>query len=382
MQKIYWRPQRVSTRLLTLLALISVGGIASLETFRVRERQPHYKQKIAASRLAKRAFEALKDERLKRNIAIDPETDPSESGLIGELLTPVTTNPGYLPAKYTSVNPNFAALVLHYLLRAGVEPGDRVALGLTGSFPAVNVAVLAAVETLKLRPVIISSAGASQWGANHADFMWPEMERVLHARRIFSHRSVAISRGGIDDRALGLTKPGRILLDAAVERGRVPMLKVRNYVESVERRWELYTEHADDEEIKAYVNVGGGTSSVGTHAGKRMFRPGLNRSAPRGSSPIDSVMTRFARDGVPVINLRRIDDLAKRYDFPLQPDTMPPVGQGRIFERETRSVLLAAGLLALIVLMLFAFVRLDWGYRLLESGRKAPPASGRPEPMV
>ena len=157
---------------------------------------------------------------------------------------------------------------------------------------------------------------------------------------------------------------------------------MRNYVESVKRRWEIYNEHAADEELKAYVNVGGGTSSVGTHAGKRMFRPGLNRSAPRGSSPIDSIMTRFAQNGVPVINLRRINDLAKRYDFPLQPDTMPPVGQGRIFERESRSVLLAAGFLALIVLMLFAFVRLDWGYRLLESGRKAPPASGRPEPMV
>ena len=324
----------------------------------------------------------VRGERLKRGIAIDPETDPTESGLIGELLTPVTTNPGYLPAKFTSVNPNFAGLVLHYLLRAGVKPGDRVAIGLTGSFPAINVAVLAAVETLRLRPVIISSAGASQWGANHADFMWPEMEGVLNERRVFSHRSAAVSRGGIDDRALGLTKPGRVLLDAAIDRGRVPVLQVRNYVDSVERRWEIYNERAGDEELKAYVNVGGGTSSVGTHAGKRMFRPGLNRSAPRGSSPIDSVMTRFAQDGVPVINLRRIGDLAKRYDFPLQPDVMPPVGQGRIFERESRSVWLAAGLLALLLILLFAFVRLDWGYRLLETGRRAPHSSGRPEPMV
>ncbi len=133
---------------------------------------------------------SLGRKRLRKNLPIDPESDPAQTGLIGELLSPLTTNPGHLPAKQTSANPNFSAVIIHLLKRAGVKEGDKVAVGFSGSFPALNICVLAAIDTLKADPIVISSAGSSQWGANHPDFMWPDMEKLLHEKHVFPYRSV------------------------------------------------------------------------------------------------------------------------------------------------------------------------------------------------
>ena len=41
-----------------LIALVAVGGVLSTETFRTKERQPHFQEKMKASRTALKAFEA------------------------------------------------------------------------------------------------------------------------------------------------------------------------------------------------------------------------------------------------------------------------------------------------------------------------------------
>ena len=293
----------------------------------------------------------------------------------------MTTSRGHLPAKQIAVNPNFAAVVVHMLKRAGVEPGDPVAVGFSGSFPAINICVMAALEATGARPIIISSAGASQWGANIPTFMWPDMERVLFDSKVFPFRSLAASRGGIDDRGLGLAKDGRRLLDTAIRRSGLPHLEVENFKDSVEKRVAFYLEHAGSDAVRVYINVGGGTTSVGTRVGKRMFHPGLNRRLPRGASTIDSVMTHFVSEGVPVIHLTKIETLAERYGLPVQSDGIPPVGVGKVFVREVYQTWLVWVVLSVLVGLLFAFVRLDWGYRLLATGRRER-GEGRPEPMV
>lgn len=380
MKKLYWRPQRTSLRVLLILAAASAIALVSVETFRVREVQPFFKEKMGAARLALHAFQTVRKERLQRGIPIDAEADPVRSGLIGQLLSPVTTNTGHLPAKQTTINPNFAAIVVHLLKRAGVNPGDGVAVGLSGSFPALNVTVLAALQTVKAKALVVSSAGASQWGANNPALMWPDIESVLYRSRVFSIRSIAVSYGGIDDRALGLGKAGKELIDQAIRRNGLALLEVKSYIDGLEKRMALYRERSSDVEIKAYINVGGGTTSVGTHIGKHLFKPGLNRRAPRGAN-IDSVMMRFATRGIPVIHLTQISELALRYGLQAQPKRMPPVGEGKIFSREVYNRWLAGAVLAALVLMLFAFLRLDWGYRLFPS-RKHDDNADRPEQMV
>ena len=381
MKKLYWRPQRISLKLLWIVTFVAVIGLLLVENYTVKEKQPYYSKKIKAARLAQQAFDVVRQERLRKNLPIDPESDPAQTGLIGELLSPLTTNPGHLPSKQTSANPNFSAVIVHMLKRAGVKEGDKVAVGFSGSFPALNICVLAAIDTLKADPIIISSAGSSQWGANHPDFMWPDMEKLLKEKHIFPYRSVVISRGGIDDRALGMPKSARKALDKVIERSGVPMLETANYAESVEKRMAIYSEYSSDADIAVYINVGGGTTSVGTKVGKRMFKPGLNRSIPRGDVDIDSVMTRFVLDGVPVIHLSKIHVLAERFGLPLQPVVTPKIGEGKIFYKKVHSYGLTAVVLFVIVGLLVAFIRMDWGYRFFSSGRKET-YSSHPEHMV
>ncbi len=381
MKKLYWRPERISKRVLLIVALFAVAGVFTVETFRVEKKQPYYKEKMAAARVARRAFDAVKEERLLRKVPIDREADPSDSGLIGELLTPVTTNPGHLPAKQTSVNPNFAAVVVHLLKRVGVSQGDVVAVGLSGSFPALNLSVLAAVQSIDARGVVITSVGASQWGANIPKLLWPDIERAAAERKILRVRSSAYSLGGINDRALGLSKRGRDMLDSAIADSGIPQLETETYEESVEKRVHLYREKADDEDISVYINVGGGTSSVGTRVGKKLFKPGLNRTPPHGVSRFDSVMSRFSLEGIPVIHLTSIDSLADRYGLPLQPRQIPELGRGKVFRREVYDIRLAAGILVLLLLSLWVFARLDLGYRMLGRGRQQKPST-HPQQMV
>jgi poly-gamma-glutamate system protein len=369
-----------------VVALIAVGaaaGAIAVETVRTEERQPFYEEKLAAAKLCKRAFEVVRDARVKNQLPISTDSDPAQSGLIGELMTPVTTSPGHLPSKQTSVNPNFAAVVVHLLRRAGVDQGDLVAVGMSGSFPAVDIAVGAAVTAIGAQPVIVSSASASQWGANHPSFMWPDIEKLLFDREVFRFRSHAYTRGGVDDRGLGLSKEGRQLLDDAITRNGFTNLGVKGYEEGVRGRMAIFEaeERAAGRDYKAYINVGGGTTSVGTRLGKQLFKPGLNWSLPPGTEEIDSVMTHMITKGAPVIHLLKVDQLAERYGLPLQPTEMPVAGTGKIFRREVRNLWLTIGVLTGIVVMLFALVRLDWGYRLFPGGGRER-QSGQPQPMV
>jgi poly-gamma-glutamate system protein len=380
-KRLYWRPQRISHTVLVLISVFAVSGALAVENFKRKVKQPYYSDKIAAAKIAQKGFKILQEERLNRRLPIDKATDPAQSGLIGEQITPVTTNLGSLGAKQTSVNPNLAAVIVEYLRRAGVSSGDVVAVGYSGSFPGVNVNVLAALHALKLKPIIISSAASSQWGANLPEYLWLDMEKTLLDHEIVPFRSVAASLGGIEDKGMGLTRKGRSILEAAINQHGLQFIQPQSFAESVEIRMQIYRERGGDFPIKAYVNVGGGTTSVGTKIGKRAYKPGLNRKLPPGADAQDSIMSRFIQDGVPVIHLVKIERIAEQYGLRLHPTVAPPVGEGLIYYRDQYNLWLAGGVLLAIIALLYAFVRSDVGFRMLRPS--ASKTGGTPpEPMV
>jgi poly-gamma-glutamate system protein len=365
-----------------LIALVALAALVAVEKFPVVRRQRNYPEKLAAARLALEAFNAIKSEKIARGIAIDSEADVYQTGLIGRSVTPVTSNTGYLGAKRTSVNPNFAALVVHWLERAGVEKGDVVAVGASGSFPALCIATYAAVQTLELTPLVISSASASEWGANDPAFLWLDMEKALFDRHIFTFRSLAASRGGIEDYGFGMSQEGRNLLDAGIARAGVEKIDAKSLTDGIEQRMRIYDAKAGSKPIKAYINVGGGTASVGTHVGKKQFKPGLNLEPPPGDGLVDSVMLRFAQRGVPVIHLTNLELLAKQYGFPQEPKGLPPVGEGKVFVKAEHNRWIAGGGLLAILAAMLAFLRLDIGARLLQSAVRRKDRATGPRQMV
>lgn len=379
MKRIYWRPRYVSQTVLVLLATLSLLGLGAVEYFKEDRQQDNHAEKTAAAELAARMMEDIKLERLRLGHEIDPGLDPAATGMIGGLMTPVTTVSGHLSAKQTSTNPNFAAVVVDMFVKAGVKKGDTIAIGYSGSFPGMNTALCAAIETMELKPVVIASAGASQFGANYPDHLWIDMERQLHENGLIGFRSVAASIGGYEDLGLGMTEEARGLVIAAIDRNGLPLIKADNFQDAIDERMKVYEESAGGQPYKCYVNVGGGTISVGRSLGKKLYQPGLNtRPSPRATQ-IDSIMSRFSRDGVPVIHLVQVEDLAEKYGLPIAAETAPPIGEGAIFVRRQYNRWIVAGILVVLLLSLRALVLTDAGFRLF---RTSKPGKGEPEPMV
>ena len=380
MQKLYWRSARISRVMYVLASLLAVGVLVTAEAFKETLVQPHFEQKLEAARLMQRAMEAIQNHRVRRVGPIDLEADPTNSGMLGLSSSVTTTNTGSLEAKRTSLNPNWAAVVVELLYEAGVTRGGTIAVGVSGSFPALNLATFSAAEMLDLEVVSVASVGASSWGANIPNLTWLDMERILADAGILSTRSIAASLGGTRDRAIGMPKTGRRRLREAIQRANVPFIATETDLDSIEQRMALYREHAGDRYIQAYVNVGGSLASIGPKTVKRLYRPGLNVRLDPHAVHVDSVMKRFLRDGVPVVNLSKIVPLAERYGLALEPVALPQPGEGLVFERQGYNRLLVAALLGFLLVSLWVLLRLDVGSRIAAlSGR----GRSRPiEPMV
>jgi poly-gamma-glutamate system protein len=226
------------------------------------------------------------------------------------------------------------------------------------------------MATLRLKPIIISSVSASQWGANHPKFTWLDMERILHDRKVVPFRSAAASFGGADDRAAGLSEEGLQLMRRAIKRHKLPLIEPENYAESVVERMALYRDLSGGSPIRVYVNVGGGTSSVGTRRSKFAFQPGINRRTPPRAALIESVMARFLDEDVPVIHFLQVNRMAERFGLPVSPQALPPVGTGQIFLQRRYNPWLTAGSLAAVVGSLLLFVRSGRGRMALHSARR------------
>lgn len=382
MKKIYWRPHKISNKVLLLLAVFSLAGLLAVERIQIKVKQPYFQEKMAASKIALQAMDTIKREILRRGIRIDLESDPTKSGLIGELMSVITSNPGHLGAKQTTINPNFAAVIVHLLKEAGLRAGDLVAVGVSGSFPALNINTFAALKALNLRPIVISSASASQWGANRPHFTWLDMEELLFEKKVFDFRSVAASLGGIEDRGIGLSRKGKKILKEDIQKYGLIFIDPKSFEDSINQRLQIYQEQAGDYPIKAYVNVGGGTISVGRYEGKMLFKPGLNKRLPFGTGHIDSIMLRFSRKGLPVLHLVKMKVLAEKFGLPIAPTTMPAPGDGGVFFRGEYNPWLVGAVLVGILGSLFVFVRSDLGYRILQPAKKTRRGPTRPEQMV
>ena len=342
---------------LVALALLGVGFHELAERTRELKPQPHLSQKMAAASRTLRCFDTIRQERVGTPAAADRENDPGASGLIGQEHSLTTTDRGVLEAKLTSVNPNFAAVFVEYFQQVGLKAGDPIAVSLTGSFPALNIALLCAAEELKLRPIVITSVGSSMWGANDPEFSWLDMERLLLERKLISTASVAASMGGSNDRGRGLSPKGRALLRAALERSGTEMIDAPTLEESVSKRMKIYEQQTGGSAIKAFVNIGGGAAAIGNQVGGDLLRPGVNRKIPEYNWTQRGVLHKYAAKGVPIIHVLNVESIAARFGLPLVPESMPPVGHGRIFFQEAYDLRIVAPALLTYLVLCFGVLR-------------------------
>jgi len=320
--------------LLVCLAVLGLFLTGVAEVTRRLEAKPDLTKKMAAATRTVRCFEAIRQHRLGADVPVDRENDPEESGLIGQEFTLITTDRGVLEAKITTINPNFAALFIEYFEELDLKPGDVVAFGMTGSFPALNIAALVAAEEFGLRPLAIASVGASMWGANDPAFTWLDMESLLRERGLLHTRSLAASLGGSNDRGRGLSPLGRKLLADAVARNGVPLISEPTLEDAVARRIALVDSAASPRRVRAYVNIGGSSASIGNQLNGALIRPGINRQLRSYNWTQRGALHHYARRGVPVVHVLGVEEIALAHGFPIAPEATPAVGEGRIFHEE------------------------------------------------
>ncbi|MGE5676792.1 MAG: poly-gamma-glutamate system protein [Pseudomonadota bacterium] len=335
-----------------ILAVVYYGS--ALTGIRVKDRW--YEEKFSSSQLMQQALDVVREEKEKLGILTDSKTDINKTGIIGVEWSQTTTTLGSLEAKRTSANPDFAAVVVDMLKEVGLKEGDLVAMNLSGSFPALNIAAVSAIEVLKLEPVIISSAGASTWGANNPEFTYPDMERVLYERGIFKHKPSAVSLGGADDVGKDMEEGAAEALLEGFRRQGMRIICQPDFSLNLKERLEIYQEAGKP--VKCFINIGGNLLSSGGNEDFTRLKTGIVRDSSYSGGPKEKGLIQYYLDrGIPVINLLNIKSLAVQYGVPIDPYPIPGIGEGDIFYEASYPYGIIAVCLAAAVAVLLLYGR-------------------------
>jgi len=284
---------------------------------------------IQAASIMRRAIVEVGAGRLQKGIEIDPLYDPNLTGLIGSEFTNMTTTLGDLEAKRTTTNPNFAPLLVHLLKEAGVNNGDTIAVGASGSFPALLLATLSAARAMDLNPIVICSLSSSMWGANDPDFTLLDMYE--YAQNVLKYDLSALSIGGYRDIGKSMEAEAAGLLEQRIRASGIEFIYESDFRTNVETRMSIYTTKAGLAEIAAFINIGGNEINIGTSASILKVRPGLAEITEFPPLDQQGMIHEFAKKKVPVIHLLNIKKLILDYNLPWDPIPLPKIGSGDIY---------------------------------------------------
>jgi len=282
-----------------------------------------------AAALMARSIDVLREQRDSAGPPIDARYDLNRTGLIGIEDSPITTSLGRLEAKRTTTNPNFAGAVVRRMREAGLERGDVAAVGASSSFPGLILATLAAAEALGVKPLLVSSLGASNWGANHPDWTWLEMSDCLRKKGLLAVTPIAFSIGGDGDSGSDMDAAGRILLERKIRDSGRPFLQAAGLTDNVRARIAALERSAGGKAIKAFINVGGSWADMGTDGEVLKLRPGFNPASDVFVPTVErrGLIQEMARRGIPIIHLLYVKGLCARYGLPWDPVPLPDLSR-------------------------------------------------------
>lgn len=351
-------PSAKSKFSLILLMVVAIVLFIWVDSSRVFISDAYYEEKLAAAALMQKAELAIKEYRNAEGVYIDEVNDPNRTAMIGVRQSPIVTDRGYLTSKLTSLNPNFAAVVVEMFMKANLKKGDKIAVSFTGSFPALNIAVFSAAKVLGIELVVISSVGASMFGATDPNFTWLDMEQFFNDEGIFKFKSVAASIGGGRDLGRGLSISGREIIRENIIKNKVELIHNETLEQNIMDKFRIYKTESEND-IALYVNVGGGLSSIGATINGRLIEPGFHRYLTLTNSPLKGTMLLFADEGVPVIHLLDITKLAEDIQLPIAPDPLPEPGNGSMFENEKYNISIATISFVILVILILVVIFFD-----------------------
>lgn len=350
-----------STLVLSILGLISIGLMFIVEMSKKEQTQPYFQEKLAAARLMQNCIDHLKESHFVDEVAVDNVNDPNDSRIIGTRFSSITSGRGSLPIKLSTVNPNFAAMIVQLFKDAGIKKGDHIAIGATGSFPALDIAALAVAEVLKLNVSYIASVTSSSWGANDPNYTFLDMHANLKEARFIHYNIIASSIGANQDIGRTLSPEGRAQAKEAIKRNNIPFIEGASLRENIATRMQLFIDREKklDKKIKLYVNIGGGVASLGSDQNSEELPSGLMKDVKLNIFPDKKgIMFEMAARKIPLINLKNLQRLMTKYGLPRDPVPLPERGEGKLFfdlKYDLRYVFGATALLAALIFGVIVF---------------------------
>ncbi|MGI5088686.1 poly-gamma-glutamate system protein [Treponema sp. OMZ 805] len=327
---------------LVLLAALFLVLYYYVKPHSLTVKHPAYSEMITAAKKMQQAQQAIRQEMSRRGIEIDTTVDRLDSGLIGLEWSGITTTLGNVESKRTTVNPDFAALLVKLFKEAGLQKGDTIAANCSSSFPALNLAFIAATDAMGLQPIMVTSIGSSMYGGNREEFTYLDMEQYLYEQKIIAHKTIAYSLGGVKDVGQEFEPD---LIEHIKERLNgygLTFFYEADFEKNLTERYAFYTEGSRNDTahtynnaytpIKAFINIGGNLLSVGE------YNDSITTETVRlsASTPIKTgLVGKFLQSGTPVFYLLNIKSIARYYQLPVDPITLPEIGTAPIYYYRT-----------------------------------------------
>ena len=307
-----------------VLSILTWLGVEVLITARLH---PRLYEMLIAARTVQAASRAVVAEKLARGLMQPKTIDPNRTGLIGSEITAITTTVGDLGSKRTVTNPDFAAALVRMIDTLRLPRGTPVVLVVSGSFVGADVAALAAVEALGLRPILVASLGASMFGATDPEFNLLDMLGMLQRDGVLQTRVKVAVLGGEQGVAGGMDPKAITLLRDSAAREDVPLVDQGSLPELVDHL--LSHIETTGSKIGLVINVGGAIVALGSCPESYIFPPGLSARPTPCTKGTPGLVMRLSYSGIPalhVINLRR---LAIEMGIPFDPIPLPQPGFNR-----------------------------------------------------
>ena len=319
---------------LATAALVSVCALVAVEVVIGSPMHPNYVEMLSAARTVQSSHRVLEDEKRRRGLLTDPQFDPNQTGMIGYEYTSMTTTLGDLHSKRSTTNPDFAAAVVGIISSLNLPAGTQVPTVLSGSFVGANTAVIAALESLDLIPVVVVSLSASMWGANQPGFNWLDMMNSLREAGLIRTVPVAAVFGGQGAIGGNIDQETLDLLRSSAERGGVPVVEAKPVSALMDRLVSLILAKSGGQPAPLVINVGGSLVGLGSCRESYEFVPGLSVGPIKCSGGTPGLLMRLVNaesHALHVLNIRR---LSLEWGLPFDPTPLPSPGENtRVYGR-------------------------------------------------
>ena len=326
-----FRPQIQKTHVLAILALLNLLMVYWALNSYEQHRTFGFEMKNHDVQIMESSINSLRTAFIQKTINEGNDSESFGDFLIGPQNSVIQTTMGSRISKQSVLNPDIAAMVTEMLIELEIDSSDKVAVSYTGSYPGANIAILSALEAIHAEAVIISSCGASEFGATNPQMTWIDMENYLFEEKMISNRSYFASIGGGYDLGTQLGIEGRKTCEKSIYSNGLELLNIGDLEKNIESRMKYYNRDFISNDISVFINVGGGIYSIGDSLKRLVTQPGIIYPGDINSDNNQTMIERFLNDNIPVININQIHVLTAWYELPYPPDITNKYATGSLF---------------------------------------------------